>query len=831
MNKSALDGYRVLDFGQYIAGPAAAALLGDQGAEVIRIDPPGGPRWASPAMDILNRRKKSLVLDLKTEAGRGAARRLAATSDVVIENFRPAFMRRLGLDGETLREDNPGLVYLSLPGFSSDDGDRRHLRAWEAVIAAESGQFTDMGLNRILMGINPSFSPLVLASAYAALFGATAVGAALMSRLETGIGDAIEVPLASALMEGLVYNSMYVEDYPERYKSPREIEIERRKASGEKRDMKFADLQTFLDPFYRSYFCADDRPFYVVSASQVTHVHKTLDALGLLQEAQAAGAPELDDWYLPRSEWPEGIDCALGLYPLSRKWAEWFSSRMIDRFRTRTSFEWEEIFRKAGVPAVAHRTTREWLASTHAMQSGLVQERKDPERGAVRQAGPVVWLQGDADHAAAAGQPPRPDGDRMALLDELESAPRAASAPKTLSKTGWLDGVKILDMTNVIAGPTIASTLARFGADIIKLDPVKPTFDPWNTVIFGLQAGRGKRSILLDIKSAAGRPAYHRLIEWADIITINALDRQLEPLGLTRAQLDAINPKVVLCQFDAFGGPRRGPLSDHPGYDDLAQAMTGIMERFGGGLETPEEHAHLGTIDVLGGIGGAFASMVGLIKQRRHGVADTARTSLAAAGQLIQLPFMFDFDGRRPFDEPRGRETQGYNALYRLYEAADGHLFLAATDDDLEALSKETGVGDLGGLPEDTRVERLSAAFVTRPVAEWRDRLADANIGVGRVASLVDLRLGNLHDAKSTRGSSYHFDRFCDHPSGREIHLFAPCAIRPQDAPILDPAPTEKYGASTDRVLSDMGYSQGEIEDLVATRTAARSWSKDYLPE
>ncbi|MBT8490043.1 MAG: CoA transferase, partial [Deltaproteobacteria bacterium] len=156
---------RVLDFGQYIAGPATAMMLGDQGAEIIRIDPPGGVRWKSPAMDTLNRRKKSIVLHLKKESDVEIARNLIASADVLIENFRPGVMDRLGLGPETAHAINPRLVYLSLPGFASEDREMAHMQAWEAIIAAASGQFTDMGLNRVLMGINPSFSPLTLASA------------------------------------------------------------------------------------------------------------------------------------------------------------------------------------------------------------------------------------------------------------------------------------------------------------------------------------------------------------------------------------------------------------------------------------------------------------------------------------------------------------------------------------------------------------------------------------------------------------------------------------------------------------------------------------------
>ncbi|MGD9892742.1 MAG: CoA transferase, partial [Dehalococcoidia bacterium] len=128
----ALDGVRVIDFGQYIAGPLAAMLLADQGASVIRVDPPGGPRLATPANAVWNRGKRSIVLDLTIDDDRATARRLIESADVVVENFRPGVMDRLGLGAATITAANPRLVYLSLPGFASDDP-RAGVAAWEGV--------------------------------------------------------------------------------------------------------------------------------------------------------------------------------------------------------------------------------------------------------------------------------------------------------------------------------------------------------------------------------------------------------------------------------------------------------------------------------------------------------------------------------------------------------------------------------------------------------------------------------------------------------------------------------------------------------------------------
>ena len=126
-------------------------------------------------------------------------------------------MASLGFDFAQMRAERLELITISVPGFASNDIERRELRAYESIVAASSGVFTDMGLNRVLMGLNPSFSPLPLASAYASQIAASGTVLALQARQMTGKGDQIEVPLAAAVMEGLCYNSIKIENMPERY--------------------------------------------------------------------------------------------------------------------------------------------------------------------------------------------------------------------------------------------------------------------------------------------------------------------------------------------------------------------------------------------------------------------------------------------------------------------------------------------------------------------------------------------------------------------------------------------------------------------------------------
>ena len=816
-----LGGVRVLDFGQYLAGPLVGMMLADMGAEVIRVDPPAGPRWDDPAFDMLSRGKHVIRLDLKSAEGQQKAIELAKRADVVIENFRPGVMDRLGVGSSVLRAANPALVYLSLPGFASTDPELSGLAAWEAIIAARTGQFTDMGLNRRLMGIKASFSPLHLASAYAASYGAMAVLFALYSREKTG-GDHIEVPLASSLFEGLAYNHEQIEDYPDRYKSPRELELDRRARTGEPCNLSFAELSEFLDPFYRTYTCQDGRGFYVVAGSIAAHPARVLKTLGL---GHLLDDLPVFDPYLDTEDWPD--EWTLSNYPVGARDRARIAEAMKAAFLTKPAHEWDALFGAAKAPATAQRSTAEWLHDPHATASGLILSVDDPKHGLMQQIGNVAWLASDTE--ATVKHAPR---DGSALVETiLAETPRDTLAGQ--ERAGWLDGLKVVDLTNVIAGPTIGSTLARFGAKITHVQPVEPSVDPWNAVVFGLQANRGKESILLDLKSKAGRKVLNRLIAEADVITLNATDSQRDALGLSESDLALINPRAILVQLDAFGGPMRGPKSDHLGYDDLAQAATGIMTRFGGGKETPEEHAHAGTIDVLAGLTACVALGGALLQRQRTGKVDVARSSLSAGGNMIQAQFMYDYAGRGAFDEPSGREALGSDAFYHCYQASDGWFFFAAPTETRDRLAATEDLVGLSHGPD--LVERLAQRFRTKPITYWSEQLNTGSSAVVPLSSMMETRDDALESdcngSVDIEKATYRAVRHNTHPMELWCDLAAPCAIRPERALITIPGPAPKYGSNTRTLLRRLALSEQQIDDMLAEHSAGEGWSARYLPK
>ena len=818
----------MVDFGQQIAGPAVAMVLADLGATVVHIDPPTGPQWQHQANAILNRNKSCLSVDLKTPEGLDQAMALIAHADVVIESFRPGVMQRLGIDFAQLRETSPELVTLSVPGFASNDQLRSEWKATEAVVAATAGAFTDMGFNRVLMGLNPCFSPLPLASSYTITMASSAVVLALLAREKSGCGDHIEVPVIAAMMEGLSYNSYQVADLPERYKTMRELEIERRQANNIDLDLSYTDLQEYLDPFYRTYQCADGRMFYIVCPSHRNHARRCLEVLGLYEEVMAEGMPEVTDLHLPVTEW-EG-ESSLGVYPLPKRWADIISAKIKLVMLTRTSSEWGKIFGEGQIPGAPHRTTKEWVNSKHCNDAGLIVEVNDPEYGLMKQPGPVSWLEESASRLLAPSARKFVSFNQaLAELTSVSVAPLPAPDQQQQNK-GWLDGLRVLDLTNVIAGPHSTAFLGRFGAEIIKVEPVVPMYDPLIGTLFAFQADMGKSSALIDINTVEGREAFNRLVRSVDMVVINAPERQMKPLGLDHDALQAVNPGVLFCRLDCLGGPVPAQKTNYIGYDDIIQANSGIMSRFGG-AQTPEEHAHLGTLDVNCGFAGGLAMALALYHKAKTGEVSRARTSLSAVTNLAQLPFCFDYAGLEDFNEPSGRHAMGNHELSHFYQTADDWIFLDAEQADLPALENIQGLqgitttADIGVF--------LNVAFQQASSSVWIERLLAADVAAAQPISIETLREQYSRLADGTVGTelgSFAFSVYPHHPSGHQLTQIDHYAIRPTCARIDAVSPTEAHGHSTREILAAVNYSDKQIESMLQRGIAGLAWGKTYLP-
>jgi crotonobetainyl-CoA:carnitine CoA-transferase CaiB-like acyl-CoA transferase len=361
--------------------------------------------------------------------------------------------------------------------------------------------------------------------------------------------------------------------------------------------------------------------------------------------------------------------------------------------------------------------------------------------------------------------------------------------------------------------------------------------------------------MLVDLRTPEGQQILDRLVPQCDVVLYNGTGKQLRELGLDLDALQRRNPSVVLCHVSGFGGPLPGPAGERRAYDQIAQAVTGLSARAGGSLDTPEMYAAAGTVDTACGFLAAFAVLLGLYERNRHGRAVQVGSSLMAAANLVQSPFVWDYKGRPPFDEPSGPDAMGEHALYRLYRARDGWFFLGARRTQVAALQVLPGLQGLPDLPSNLLgdgpvrasspeaqaadaelADALAARFIERPAGEWVRLLRQADIGaieVKEFATFIEEHVATAPlSAETLVGSPWPlFQREKQHPSGHVVDEVAPTGIRPGQMPIQAPSPAPKFGAQTRKLLAELGYTRQEIAALLDSGVAAESWSEQYLPD
>lgn len=209
-----LAGLRVLDLTQFLSGPYCTLILGDLGAEIVKVEPPQGdssrhvpPHFVgddSAYFLSINRNKKSIVLDLKSEEGRDLLRRLALVSDIVVENFRPGVLERLGVSPEALRQEKPSLVWCAISGFGQS-GPYRDKPAYDMIVQALSGGMSmtgEKGRGAVRAGIP-------LGDLAAGMYAAIGILAAINRRHQTGQGEMIDISMLDCQAAMLSYQAAY----------------------------------------------------------------------------------------------------------------------------------------------------------------------------------------------------------------------------------------------------------------------------------------------------------------------------------------------------------------------------------------------------------------------------------------------------------------------------------------------------------------------------------------------------------------------------------------------------------------------------------------------
>lgn len=396
-----------------------------------------------------------------------------------------------------------------------------------------------------------------------------------------------------------------------------------------------------------------------------------------------------------------------------------------------------------------------------------------------------------------------------------------------------LSGVRVLDLTHVLAGPFCAYQLAVLGADVIK---VEPTDRPDMVREEGPDAARNsermgthflaqnanKRAIAVDLGTDDGRAILLDLAASADVLIENYRGGALDKLSLGHDRLHAVNPNLIICRISGFG--MIGADHDRPAYDNVIQAMSGIMAMTG----TPEAAPLMvgaPIIDYATGLQGAFAVTAALRQRDLTGSGQVIDVSMLGASMMLLTVNLTNYLVAGAESQPRGN-LDIENAGYSCYATADGLLMLGAYNGRQQAalwrLMGDDATGDavenlsFDGLRARGRRdrERLAAIFKTRPAAVWEDELTRAGIAAAKVRSMTEL----LDDERA--GMDRHLTTLGEGAEAMTVPLAA-FSFASGGPGLATPPP--RHGQDTVDILRELGRSHAAIGDLLRDGVVAEA--------
>ena len=390
--------------------------------------------------------------------------------------------------------------------------------------------------------------------------------------------------------------------------------------------------------------------------------------------------------------------------------------------------------------------------------------------------------------------------------------------------TGPLQGLTVIELAHIMAGPVCGRMLADMGADVIKVERVPegdaargfaPPLIEGESAAF-MMMNRNKRGIAVNLKAEAGKDIVKRLLKGADIVIENYRKGTMERLGLGYEKLRDLNPGLIYCEISGFG--RTGPYADLGGFDLVAQGYSGLMSITGEGADRPPVKCGPPVTDITAGVLATMGVLAAYVERLKTGRGQRVDTSLFEAGitQTFWQSAIALATGVSP--EPMG-SAHPLNAPYEAFETADGWITIGASNESTwQRLPPALGLPEL---LEDERFlknidrmrnrgalnEALAPAFKQRETAEWLTLLEDSGVPAGPVLSVGDML---AHPQARARAMVVE----AEHPSLGPIETIGfPVKFSATPAAIGRGAP--RLGEDTVEVLGELGYSAAEVEQLV----------------
>ena len=390
-----------------------------------------------------------------------------------------------------------------------------------------------------------------------------------------------------------------------------------------------------------------------------------------------------------------------------------------------------------------------------------------------------------------------------------------------------LDGVRVLDLTNVLAGPFCCYQLAQLGADVIKVEVPRAGdlarqlgADPGlNKRLMGasfLAQNAGKRSVTINLKNPSGKEVFRRLVATADVVVENFRPGVMDRLGLGYETLREVKADLIYCAISGFG--KDGPLKDNPAYDQIVQGISGVMSVTGDKQSAPLR-VGFPVADTIGGITAAFAIAAALFRRDRGGEGEFIDVSMLEATLVTMGWAVSNWLIAGVIPEPMGNENVTASPS-GTFQTAAGRLNIAANkQEQFEKLCELIERKELATDPryanrEDRKKRRnelkadLESALKGKSAKEWSDLFNKHGIPAGEVLSIPQIL---EHPQITERGLIKHFQAAPG--TDREVAVLrAGFRLASGDPEPVSPPPL--LGADTEKILQELGYDRDSVARL-----------------
>jgi crotonobetainyl-CoA:carnitine CoA-transferase CaiB-like acyl-CoA transferase len=390
---------------------------------------------------------------------------------------------------------------------------------------------------------------------------------------------------------------------------------------------------------------------------------------------------------------------------------------------------------------------------------------------------------------------------------------------------GPLTGIRVLDLTGALSGPVATQILGDMGADVIKVEPPEgdsirgmgPARHKGMGAMF-LHTNRSKRSIVLDLKSAAGKEAFLRLARDVDVFVCNTRPKAMERLGLAYEQLAKLNPSLIYVNIVGYGSG--GPYSDKPAYDDLIQAAVGIPSLRP--QDSAARYAPIAIADRVTGITAANAVLGALYHREKTGKGQHVEVPMF---ETIAALVLADHMAGLTFEPSLGPPVfQRYASIRRPFATADGFIcMMVLTDKQWRTFFAAVGMPEVMEDPRFTtvanRTENLEALYEivarvlsVRRTDDWVQHLEQADIPVARIETMESL-------VASPHLEAVGFLDTIEHPTEGAIRSITKTSTWSETQPRLT-RHTPRLGEHSREILLEAGFSEEEVQEMFSTGAA-----------